>query len=120
MHFKQSVSYLLLKLLALTVLAIAAFFCAMLSLSSFNLSHVASSSSPDQDAAEEIDWEIDFIHKHIPTRLVQPEWLNRQPDFFSKWALAEIEARFGIVAILWCGGLIIVVLLHKRQSVLNR
>jgi len=118
MRFKQLASCLLLKLLLLTVLAIAAFFCAMLPLSSFNLSHVSSSGSPEQDAEQEIDWAINFIHKRVPVRLVQPESLNRQLDFFYKWALAEIEARFGIVAILWSGGVILIVLLQKRSQFL--
>ncbi len=96
------------KLLLITLAALAVY---AISLPAFNSSHL-SSGSPEDEAR----WETNFIRAKIPVRLVQPEWVSRQPDLLSNWVSAESKTRFGAIGVLWLASLSLIIRQRCRQK----
>src|ERR1700689_1694818 len=59
--------------------------------------------------------EAEFIRKHNPIHLVQPEWVNNQTDLTFNWMLAETKALAALVIALWMGSLSVVVWRYRRE-----
>ncbi|MGD1087200.1 MAG: hypothetical protein ABR955_00530 [Verrucomicrobiota bacterium] len=53
--------------------------------------------------------EAEIIRRHCPIRLIQPEWVNSQPDLLLNWTLVETKARLALVAVLWLCGISVIV-----------
>lgn len=95
---------LILKFLLVTILALIVAYFAIGSLSA-SISGIYSTSTTDAE----------LIKQRCPIRLVQPEWVSRQPDMLSDWIFAETKARFALVAFLWLGSVTIITW-HHRQN----
>ena len=59
--------------------------------------------------------DAELIRQRCPIRLVQPEWVSRQPDILFDWIMAETKARLGLVAILWLSSSSIIVWHHWQN-----
>jgi hypothetical protein len=59
--------------------------------------------------------DADLIRDRCPVRLIQPEWVSSQPDTLMSWCVAEMGARFGLIATLWLVSVIFLVWRHRRN-----
>ncbi len=58
----------------------------------------------------------DLIRNRCPIRLIQPEWVSAQPDTITNWLEAEHAARFLLIALLWWGGITIIISRYLRKK----
>jgi len=59
--------------------------------------------------------EADIIRQRCPVRLIQPEWVSSQPDRMMNWWRAEIQARFGLIALLWLTAIAILIWRYLKK-----